>query len=568
MKRIMAFILIGILLLSSCTGQEEALAPSESSVQDTAESSVLDSAGERDEPASPPIQEAPVLDLANQSNVVTDSAIGAPMENTTALVEWVQNYRAGLSNQVAILLDGLGFPSGVYVLESDGSPTYTITEYRSVAEGTASDPIVYESSVVIERAYDYVFGADISPDVRPHAVVIHHTPPAQPEEMTWAPAQSPPFHGITPAAAENRAKEMKNRISQHMSVIPNIYAGGVYLKRSVLEQAENYEAPQFFYKTVGAIRLGCHICYMIYGHTDQEALERGKDSGDVTAVSIDGALVYIQSMVDGSWIFVDDANQATYPGAWPEVEADFYTKAYAMGYTDQQLARIETALYASANTALNLTEKAGRGNPHISSGNRYELDSYLLDAGGEGMTACMYLRDNQTGEITVLPDWQNGYSSFGFLDENTFYAAIAQVGGAEYEAGVRFYRVQTPQQPFTRWDLTDNSIESELEKRLLSAYYSVDNERLIVFWCEIPAAWGGWVEEDTQTYQATVFDKEGNILLNTDTGVKLQQGNIGIMRPDCDEPNQSHPQEGGVICFAIQDETYLLDLTSGLAKPA
>lgn len=564
MKRIMAFILIGILLLSSCAGQEDVLAPSESS-EDIPESSVLDSASERDEPASPPIQEAPVLDLANQSNVVTDSAIGAPMENTTALVEWVQNYRAGLSNRVTILLDGLGFPSRVYVLESDGSPTYTITEYRSVAESTASDPIVYESSVVIERAYDYVFGADISSDVRPHAVVIHHTPPAQPEEMAWDPAQSLPFHGITPADAENRAKEVHNRISRHMSVIHNIYAGGVYLKKSVLEQAEDYEAPQRLCKTVGAIRLGSHICYMIYGHPDQEALERREHSGDVTAVSIDGALVYIQSMVDGSWIFVDDANQAIYPGDWPEVETDFYTKAYAMGYTDQQLARIETALYASANTVLNLTEK---GNLHTSSGNRYELDSYLLDAGGEGMTACMYLRDNQTGEVTVLPDWQNGYSSFGFLDENTFYAAIAQVGGAEYEAGVRFYRVQTPQQPFTRWDLTDNSIESESEKRLLSAYYSADNERLIVFWCEIPAAWGGWVEEDTQTYQTAIFDKEGNILLNTDTDVKLQQGNIGIVRPDCNELNQSHPQEGGVIYFAIQDETYLLDLTSGLAKPS
>lgn len=131
------------------------------------EGDTLDSESSKEEPASQSAQEMPVLDLADRSGVVTDSAFGDPMENITALVEWVQNYRAGLSGKVTVFMDGMGFPSGVFVLESDGSPAYTITEYQSVSESAASDPATCESAAVIERACDYVFGADISPDVRP-----------------------------------------------------------------------------------------------------------------------------------------------------------------------------------------------------------------------------------------------------------------------------------------------------------------------------------------------------------------------------------------------------------------
>jgi hypothetical protein len=95
--------------------------------------------------------------------------------------------------------------------------------------------------------------------------------------MDWNPETDPPFEGITFAEAEAGAKERSPDIPYH--------------------------------KTVGAMKIGEVVFYVIYGNTDQDALNKGEHSGSVTAVSIDGSLLFRKSPEDGSWIFVDDAEQ-------------------------------------------------------------------------------------------------------------------------------------------------------------------------------------------------------------------------------------------------------------------
>ena len=164
--------------------------------------------------------------------------------------------------------------------------------------------------MVVKRKYDYVFGADLPADLKRNAFVIHRTaPPSDMEAIDWNPETDPPYEGISPSDAEQRAKEIDERLARHMSVISNIYGGGVYLRESILNAAADYKPPApSLYRTAGAIRMGAETFYVVYIHWDEDALRRG-EYGNVSAVSTDGRLVFNQSMVDGSWLFIDDAGQ-------------------------------------------------------------------------------------------------------------------------------------------------------------------------------------------------------------------------------------------------------------------
>ena len=266
--------------------------------------------------------------------------------NLALLEEWVENYRQGIPGTVAIL-SVFPFSANLFVLESDGSATYTITFYSSgfwfgeYAEHLP--PVVFNSSYVVRRAYDHVFGPDFGLLDEPrrfegsdaviindmHSIVInrHYDRFAHDRQeggpinrylSEWNPQTDAPLAGITPQQAEQRALEVDERFIRFLSAtqggISGTFPSGIYIRQNVLDAAASHGVPTrytsaTYYRTVGAMRLGNIYYYIVYGHYDLGELKRRFHSGNVKAVSQDGRLVFILSMYSGLWIFVDDAQQ-------------------------------------------------------------------------------------------------------------------------------------------------------------------------------------------------------------------------------------------------------------------
>ena len=223
-------------------------------------------------------------------------------ENIALLDEWVENYRRGIPGRVVILYYGGPFPSGLFILESDGSATYRITEYLSTGrwwmdETEQGPPEVFESSFVVRRAYIYIFGYDFpewyegSSHRRWGAVHISNYTfdRFSGERLEWNPRTDAPLAGITLAQAEQRVRE-------------------VYAAVGLDEPMPGCDT-RIYFRTVGAMYLGENICYIVYGNSDLEALGRGQHGGSVSAVSLDGRLVFMQDMAHGQWWLWNDAQQ-------------------------------------------------------------------------------------------------------------------------------------------------------------------------------------------------------------------------------------------------------------------
>lgn len=235
---------------------------------------------------------------------------------------------------------------------------------------------------------------------------------------------------------------------------------------------------------------------------------------------------------------------------------EFIQKAYAMGYTDDQLEMLKSG---GISEELILNPESVSIHGAQTSDGHYILCSYEIDF----LRSCMYLLDAQTGKINILPEWQNGYSTFDFIDDKIFYAAIPQVGGASYEAGIRLYSVDQPNQPYAAWNLTDSNDDSDLQKILLDTYHCKDGKMILASWCEIPVEWGGWVKDDTETYRITLIDYQANVVKSVDTGIKLSQSKTGVAYPNFDKPNVHLEPLENCIYFDVGETTYIFNYISG-----
>lgn len=244
--------------------------------------------------------------------------------------------------------------------------------------------------------------------------------------------------------------------------------------------------------------------------------------------------------------------QNSYEIQTPVDEADFLEQAYSLGYTDEQLAHLKNC-EVPHDTILNLSASTANGIPSPNS--RYILAGYEISF----LESCMFLFDTDTNQATVLPDWQNGYADFGFLNEELFFASIPQLGGAVYETGVRVYSVEAPNRPRAVWDLTDSSDDQEKLKTLFNAYPIGNTEMLLVFWCETPKEWGGRVEGDTEKYRITLIDYDCNVIKELTTELLLRPSKTGIAAPNFDKPNAHREPEPDTVYFDIGENMYVFN---------
>ena len=231
---------------------------------------------------------------------------------------------------------------------------------------------------------------------------------------------------------------------------------------------------------------------------------------------------------------------------------DFLGKARDLGYNDKQLEHL-VLLAIPEETILNLT--IGEYGGIMSYDGRYAIGGYPIDF----LRGLIFLFDNVTEKVTVLPDWDSGYSDVRFLNNEIFYISMPQVGGADYEAGIRFYDAKKPEKHYAAWNLTDGNSENGYTKILLGTYPIPGKEAVIAFWCEIPTEWGGWVLEDGETYKITLVDYDGAAIIEIDTEIPLGQSKTGIAAVNLEKPNDLREPHDGVVYFDIINDCYKFD---------
>lgn len=108
--------------------------------------------------------------------------------------------------------------------------------------------------------------------------------------LDWSPQTDAPLEGITPQQAEQRVRET---------------VGAALL----IAYADAGLEVALHFKTVGAMRLGDRDYYVVHGRYDPDAPAGDMGGTHVNAVSLDGRLVFNQSMVHGEWFLWEDVQQ-------------------------------------------------------------------------------------------------------------------------------------------------------------------------------------------------------------------------------------------------------------------
>lgn len=230
-------------------------------------------------------------------------------KNLSLLEKWIEKYRNGENATVCLLLDGLGFPSAFYVLESDGTEKYTIYSY-SDSQGWKH----CESSRIIKREIDYLFASDLPAEEWYgdwwQSMVVTHTPIVR-TEADYSVKTVAPLGEITPEEAGEiavlRFAQFYTYAKKNAS--KSFFAAGQYFPLDI----EPLPDDELFGTKVdlrpvlaGTVEVNGHPCYCIgvaLTPTDQ-------GEGNKYVVNADGGnLVFSISAESGSYSLEADSLQ-------------------------------------------------------------------------------------------------------------------------------------------------------------------------------------------------------------------------------------------------------------------
>ena len=233
-----------------------------------------------------------LLEMFGVTQLQRHDFLRGPLEDTALLDEWVENYRQGIPGTVGISLyqwqDGEQ-PVGLTILVGDGSAVYTIYSFSLHGNEAMWAPEVFQSSYIVMREYDYIFGPDIPAESswardRRFPTIIHRSfidDLNDFEMISWNPAAGPMSGGISLSQAEARAREVHEKRMQYISVVETAWTGGWYFRENVLDLLNAGilyhmygDISELHYKTVGAVSLGGNTYYLVYAHRNLQALNR------------------------------------------------------------------------------------------------------------------------------------------------------------------------------------------------------------------------------------------------------------------------------------------------------
>ena len=296
-KAVIAFTLaiIMIINLSGCAQPSGTLESSGAGAPDAFQQSQTEE--EQEEYKDPSNgQYLAVLESYGESERVKYHLQDHPPENLHLLERWIRNYRSGSPDKVVVTLDNGPHADRVFVLECDGTARYTIAEYPRYMEEEGVGSYLHESSRVVERALDYVFGADFAAGERLPIIVAKKLIYSEDIEL-----DSPVLDGaISYEEAQRIALEQGARLMSYKAVTGGVSFPGIYFSDSIMAEGEarSIEAPDYLdYNVVGAVLISGYPCYVIH------EMNYG---GNIAAVSADGSMFFSFDIGSRNWVLADD----------------------------------------------------------------------------------------------------------------------------------------------------------------------------------------------------------------------------------------------------------------------
>lgn len=148
-------------------------------------------------------------------------------ENNIHLVEqWVLDYQQGTSATLPVYWFGIAGPS-IMIIESHGDKEYTMDIYS--CNGTSTH---HTSSYVVERKYDYVFGADFPANIHPIPI---QKKLAGDNAYEWDGKTALGSLSINEVVA--KAEDIGSKVNTFYLYSHNIRGSGIYMSESVMSAA-------------------------------------------------------------------------------------------------------------------------------------------------------------------------------------------------------------------------------------------------------------------------------------------------------------------------------------------
>lgn len=223
-------------------------------------------------------------------------AAGSGTVNLDALDGWVEDFKNRRPSEVYIMIYGSPLPIA-YCLSYEGGDSYTAWYASPRGELSGS----YTANVVYKRAFDYLFGAPETEHLKGPLAV----PRAVADEQLLS--EKPLLNNQKLEALEVAVWDAKARLDGYNQLRDGINGGGTRLPRTQYVNIEYaYHLPGFGPR----ISLyGQPYQVVVYFQNAEQQAQGVAASSERYAISEDGRRILSQSMVDGSWIPLEDKDE-------------------------------------------------------------------------------------------------------------------------------------------------------------------------------------------------------------------------------------------------------------------
>lgn len=268
--------------ISSSASSEEQREPSEvSQSKETEKSEVLNSGYD---------------EIANR---YTDSemAVIFPSDKTEInihLVEqWALDYQNGTPSMLPVYWFGIASPS-IMLIESNGNSQYTMDIYSR-----DGPPLQYTSGYLVERKYDYVFGADFPAEIHPIPILKKL---GGDNGYEWDGKTA--LGSLSLDDIVEKAKDISTRVTTYAQYNQGIRGSGIYLSDNIMSAATPYESHRI-YKIQEVREKDGDLFYIVAGYDDKTQ----QISLDRIVISADGTNAFLVDEEGGGWIYCYDENE-------------------------------------------------------------------------------------------------------------------------------------------------------------------------------------------------------------------------------------------------------------------
>lgn len=237
-------------------------------------------------------------------------------------------------------------------------------------------------------------------------------------------------------------------------------------------------------------------------------------------------------------------------------EEDYDAVVKELGYTEEQLARIENFFqYGLSPLAVMEPYKyvSALEGTVWPEGMEYSLKSFYFDqelyADHYGPLGFVYL--NKDKKIRIIPEIPGNFTRWDAINSEYFYFGDCDE--------IRIYNTNDISEPSSSWSVAEKKLDNTEWSPILTSASSKNSGEVIVIWVNRPADFDAPLRGenlDKTNYMITVLDTDGNAIGEYDTGLKIKIYTYGLS--DVVVPEIVATAENKVL-FKVHNVHYVFD---------